>query len=91
MRLAGKRALITGAGNGIGREAALLFAREGARIAIADRDLGGAKETAASVCEAGGTAVAIGTDVSEEAAVEAMVREAEEALGGITAAYVTPE
>ncbi len=80
MRLAGKRALITGAGSGIGRETALLFAR--ARVAAADRDIGGAEETAKRLRESGGTAVAIGTDVSEETAVEAMVREAEEALGG---------
>ncbi len=91
MRLAGKMALVSGAGGGIGRETALLFAREGARVAAADRDFGGAEETAKRVRESGGTAVAIGTDVSEEAAVEAMVREAEEALGGLTAAYVTPE
>ena len=82
MRLAGKMALISGAGGGLGRETALLFAREGARVAAADRDVGGAKETAKRVRESGATAVAIGTDVSEETAVEAMVREAEAALGG---------
>ncbi len=82
MRLAGKRALITGAGSGIGRETALLFARDGAHVAAADRDVGGAEETAKLVRESGGTAVAIGTDVSEGAAVETMVCEAEEALGG---------
>lgn len=87
MRLAGKMALISGAGGGIGRETALLFAREGACVAAADRDVGGAEETAARVREAGGTAVAIGTDVSEEAAVEAMMREAEEALGGINVLF----
>ena len=63
MRLAGKRALITGAGSGIGRETALLFAREGARVAAADRDVGGAEETAKRVRESGRTAVATGTDV----------------------------
>ncbi len=87
MRLAGKMALISGAGRGIGRETALRFAREGARVAAADRDVGGAEETASRVREAGGTAVAIGTDVSEEAAVEAMVRQAEEALGGINVLF----
>lgn len=87
MRLAGKMALVSGAGGGIGRETALLFAREGARVAAADRDVGGAEETAKRVRESGGTAVAIGTDVSEETAVEAMVRAAEEALGGINVLF----
>lgn len=87
MRLAGKIALISGAGGGIGREAALLFAREGARIAAVDRELDAAQATAARVREAGGTAIAIGTDISEEAAVAAMVRQAEESLGGINVLF----
>jgi NAD(P)-dependent dehydrogenase (short-subunit alcohol dehydrogenase family) len=87
MRLAGKMALISGAGGGIGRETALLFAHEGARVAAADLDVAGAEETAERVREAGGTAVAIAADVSEEGAVQAMVREAEAALGGVNVMF----
>ncbi len=87
MRLKGKRTLITGAGQGIGRESALLFAREGARLALADLDLGAAESVSGEVTAAGGDALAIQSDVSDEASVEAMVAKAEEALGGLDAAF----
>ncbi|KAF0120408.1 MAG: short chain dehydrogenase, partial [Xanthobacteraceae bacterium] len=57
MRLANKVAVITGGGSGIGRASALLFAREGARVALVDRDEAGANETAAMVAAAGGEAM----------------------------------
>ena len=63
--LAGKAALITGGGNGIGRATALLFAREGARVAAADLNLEGAEETAAMIREAGGEALALPVEVVE--------------------------
>ena len=82
-RLAGRRALITGAGSGIGRESALLFAAEGARLACADLHADTAEATAAAVREAGGDACAIAADVRDDASVAAMVKRAESALGGL--------
>jgi NAD(P)-dependent dehydrogenase (short-subunit alcohol dehydrogenase family) len=69
MRLADKSVLITGAGAGLGRESALLFASEGARVAVTDVDLGRAEETAKLVAEQGGTAIAIKVDVTNESEV----------------------
>lgn len=63
-RLVGKSALITGAGEGMGRAAAVLFAREGAKVAVLDRSLDRASETVRLVEEDGGAALAIHADVS---------------------------
>ncbi len=87
MRLKGKRALITGAAAGIGRESALRFAREGAALALADLDLAAAEAVAAEIQAEGGTATGIRADVSEEASVQAMVSAAEAALGGLDIAF----
>jgi NAD(P)-dependent dehydrogenase (short-subunit alcohol dehydrogenase family) len=73
MRLAGKVAMITGAGSGLGRVSALLFAREGARVAVTDISENRAKETAGLVQEQGGDAIAIKADVTVEAEVAAAV------------------
>jgi 3-oxoacyl-[acyl-carrier protein] reductase len=75
MRLDGKVALITGAGSGIGRASARLFAREGARVAVVDLDGDRAKETAREIEQAGGQALALAADVSRAADNEAAVRE----------------
>ncbi len=83
MRLAGKRALITGAGSGIGREAARVFAREGARVACADIRADAAAETARLVAEDGGESAAFTADVCDENSVASLVRAAETALGGL--------
>jgi NAD(P)-dependent dehydrogenase (short-subunit alcohol dehydrogenase family) len=71
--LDGRVALITGAASGIGRASALLFAEAGARVAAADIDLPGARETARLVEQAGGEAMAVEVDVADAAAVAAMV------------------
>jgi NAD(P)-dependent dehydrogenase (short-subunit alcohol dehydrogenase family) len=72
-RLDGKAAFITGAGMGIGREAALLFAGEGARVVVADIDEASATETARLVGAAGGQALAVVGDVAVEAHVQRMI------------------
>lgn len=70
----GKVALVTGGGSGIGRESALLFGAEGARVWVSDVDEARASDTAQAICAAGGDAVASGVDVRDEALVVAMVK-----------------
>jgi NAD(P)-dependent dehydrogenase (short-subunit alcohol dehydrogenase family) len=72
MRLAGKVCLITGAGSGIGRASAVLFATEGASVAIADIDVDGATETKAAIDAAGGTSRTYRVDVTDQASTEAL-------------------
>lgn len=72
--LEGKSALITGGGGGIGRATALAFAREGARLAIADFNEQAAQETVAQVNAAGGQAMTLTGDVTDSATVQAMIR-----------------
>jgi 2-hydroxycyclohexanecarboxyl-CoA dehydrogenase len=78
-----KRAIVTGGGSGIGRQICLTLAQEGAVVAIPDRDIDGAEETAALVREAGGVAVTAQVDVTDMAAVEAATAEFVQQLGGI--------
>jgi NAD(P)-dependent dehydrogenase (short-subunit alcohol dehydrogenase family) len=73
VRLEGKVAIITGAGGGMGRVAARLFAGEGARIVVAEWDEAAGRDTAQLVGEAGGEATFVPTDVADEASVQAMV------------------
>jgi len=83
----GKVALVTGAAGGIGRASARLFARHGARVAVADLHRTGAEETAELIREAGGEAVAIEVDVADAASVEAMVATTVAAFGRLDVAH----
>ena len=81
MRLEGKVALITGGGGGIGRQTALTFAAEGARIVATDVNSEAGAETISLVEEAGGEAIYRDADVSKAADCEAMVQAAEDEFG----------
>jgi NAD(P)-dependent dehydrogenase (short-subunit alcohol dehydrogenase family) len=86
-RLNGKVALITGAGMGMGREAAALFAEEGARVIVADIDAGAAAETVAIVEKAGGQALATTGDVALETDVRRMIDEGVRRFGALHVLY----
>ena len=73
MNLEGKVALVTGAGRGIGRSIATELAREGANLAVADLDVGVAKETAEMVRQLGTRAIGIHADVSRLEEIDRMV------------------
>ena len=62
----GRVALVTGAGGGIGRASALIFAREGAKVVVVDRDEAGAQETVDAIAGSGGEALAVKADVSDD-------------------------
>lgn len=81
--LEGKVGLVTGAGAGIGRATAELFAREGARVTVADRDEEGGRETVRRIVAKGGEAIFTRTDVSRAVDVEAMVAETLERFGAL--------
>jgi NAD(P)-dependent dehydrogenase (short-subunit alcohol dehydrogenase family) len=82
-RLGGKVAVVTGAGSGIGRATSILFAREGARLVVADQNADGVNETAQLIAQAGGTAQAMVGDAGEEASVAGFIEEAVAAFGTI--------
>jgi len=86
-RLAGKRAIVTGAGSGIGRAAALLFAAEGAAVLAVDRSEAAVRQTVAEVRAEGGCALAVAADAGREADVQAFVARALEELGGLEVLY----
>lgn len=83
MELDGKRAIVTGAGNGIGRATALRLADAGAAVAVIDRLDAAAARTAASIKAAGARALPIHADVTRRAQVEAMVARVAESWGGV--------
>jgi NAD(P)-dependent dehydrogenase (short-subunit alcohol dehydrogenase family) len=85
--LEGKAALVTGAGSGIGRAAALAFAREGANVVVSDIIAAGASETLRLIEEAGGKGTFIQGDVSVAADAQAIVRAAEENYGRLDFAF----
>ena len=86
MLLEGKVGLVTGAGDGIGRATALMFAKDGARVAVADIRLKAAEQTVAMIEAQGGEALAIKTDVADEEAVQAMVAATVQAYGRLDCA-----
>lgn len=82
-----KVALVTGAGSGIGRASALAFAQEGAKVLIADVAAGAGAETVRLIHEDGGAALFVQADVTDEAAVQEMVRKAVETWGRLDCAH----
>jgi NAD(P)-dependent dehydrogenase (short-subunit alcohol dehydrogenase family) len=85
--VAGKVALVTGASSGIGRATALAFAREGAKVVVADVTVEGGEETVAQVKKAGGEAIFVKTDVSKAVEVEALVAKAVATYGRLDCAH----
>jgi NAD(P)-dependent dehydrogenase (short-subunit alcohol dehydrogenase family) len=86
-RLDGKVALITGSGSGIGRAGAILFAREGARVIVADISRGGGEQTVALVRDAGGEANYIHTDVTDADSVERAIASSIAVYGKLNVLY----
>jgi NAD(P)-dependent dehydrogenase (short-subunit alcohol dehydrogenase family) len=85
--LAGKVAFVTGAANGIGRAAALAFAREGASVVAADVSEQGNQETVRLIGEQGGRAIAVRCDVSRAGDVKAALDRTVEAFGRLDFAF----
>jgi NAD(P)-dependent dehydrogenase (short-subunit alcohol dehydrogenase family) len=86
-KLAGKIALVTGGGGGIGRATCLAFAREGAKVAVVDIDGAASVETARAVAALGGESIAIVTDVSRSDQVEAMLEQVVARFGRLDIAF----
>jgi NAD(P)-dependent dehydrogenase (short-subunit alcohol dehydrogenase family) len=86
-RLQGKRAIVTGAGSGIGRASARLFAREGASVLAVDRAAEPVEETARMIRDEGGRAIAMAADAGAEADVAAFVARAVAEFGGLDVLY----
>ena len=85
--LEGKSALVTGGASGIGRATALAFARDGARVAVADILEEAAQSTVAEIEAMGGQALAIACDVTDDDAVKAMIAATVDAFGGLDCAF----
>ena len=85
--LEGKSALVTGGASGIGRATALAFAREGARVAVADILEEAAQSTVAEIEAMGGQALAIACDVTDDDAVKAMIAATVDAFGSLDCAF----
>ena len=86
-RFTDRAVLVTGAGSGIGRASALLFAREGAAVAVVDRDAAGAEESAALIAAEGGRALALVADAGREADVTGCLAAAERTFGRLDAIH----
>jgi NAD(P)-dependent dehydrogenase (short-subunit alcohol dehydrogenase family) len=86
-RLDGKVVIVTGAGSGIGRASAILFAREGARLVIVDQNADGLSETAGAIARNGGSVQSLPADVGREESVKAYIDRALSAYGALDVVY----
>ncbi|WP_411719975.1 SDR family NAD(P)-dependent oxidoreductase [Mycetocola sp.] len=87
MRLKNKNAIVTGGAGGIGRATALAFAAEGARVAVVDLRADAAAAVAEEILAAGGSAIAIGADVSSETDIERVLDETVKTFGGVDVVF----
>lgn len=87
MNISGKVAIVTGAGSGIGRAAAVRLAREGAAVVVADINDAGAAETVAAIEAAGGKAAAVHIDVAKSGEIDRMFAFTDETYGGFDILY----
>lgn len=83
LRLEGKVAVITGAGTGIGRATAKLFAREGAKVVVAELNAEAGEQTAQVIVQSGGEAIAVRTDVTDPDSIQATIDRAVQHYGGL--------
>jgi NAD(P)-dependent dehydrogenase (short-subunit alcohol dehydrogenase family) len=86
-RVEGKVALVTGGASGIGRASALTFAREGAKLIIADMNEDGGRQTVHMIMEHGGEAIFVRTDVTQATAVEALISKAVRTYGRLDCSH----
>ncbi len=87
MRLKGKTAIVTGGGSGIGRSSAILFAKEGVKVAVADIDSPSGEETVSMIKESGGEAIFVKTDVKNADQVQELVNITVQSFGGLNVLF----